>query len=86
MVQSDDAAGPQVRGGGYVALAGSHKAAVAAPRAFRSGEDLGWLEQRGVAIVTGGEVICMRPCMFHCAHKQTGHDGTSLTAHGVTRA
>lgn len=38
-----------VPGGGYVALAGSHKGEVAAPRAFLAGRDLDWLEQRGVA-------------------------------------
>lgn len=38
-----------VPGGGYVALAGSHKGAVPAPRAFREGQDLEWLEHRGVA-------------------------------------
>jgi hypothetical protein len=38
-----------VPGGGYVALAGSHKGAVPAPRAFLNGQDLEWLEHRGVA-------------------------------------
>lgn len=37
-----------VPGGGYVVLAGSHKGEVPAPSAFCAGEDLEWLEQRGI--------------------------------------
>ena len=38
-----------VPGGGYVCLSGSHKGSTPAPSGIRSGEDLLWLEQRGVA-------------------------------------